>query len=121
MPKYTKYPEVHTKNNLLENKNVKVIHLDNEYVSVKFAHPNLGEVTEVFKKMNNKAQDLALKCIYPGDLQDEDDVYIAKDYYNLHLLDGWETYLEYYNPEDGWYLLSRNFEGDEFDARYLYE
>ena len=40
--------------------------------------------------------------------EDQEQIDIAKDYYNNFLLDGEETYLEYYNPEVGYFLLSRN-------------
>jgi hypothetical protein len=42
-------------------------------------------------------------------MQDEqEEIEIVKDYYNNFLLDGHETYLEYFNQEIGYFLLSRN-------------
>jgi hypothetical protein len=37
----------------------------------------------------------------------------VKDYYNNFLLDGQETYLEYFNEEIGYFILSRNVKETE--------
>jgi hypothetical protein len=111
MPEFARYPEIVVSNTILENKHMKFTHLEGGFLVVKYEHPNLGEITEIFEKTNKTSY--CLKMVYPEDLQDEDEIYMAKEYYNLHLLDGWETYLEYFNPEDGWYLLSRNFDDSQ--------
>lgn len=112
MTKFTQYPEIIIDKTIYDNKNIKVINLGDDFIELNFDHPNLGSVSEIFKKSNNSDK-YSLKFIYPRELQDEDEIHIAKDYYNLFLLESWETYLEYFNPEDGWYLISRNFDMDE--------
>lgn len=111
MAEFTRHPEIIVSNTILENTHMKFTQLDGGFLVAEYEHPNLGEVMETFKKINKTSY--ALKLIYPEDLQDEDEIYMAKEYYNLHLLNGWETYLEYFNPEDGWYLMSRNFSNDK--------
>ncbi len=111
MTNFKKYPEVIINNSILENPNIKVINLGDDYLELNFLHPNLGQVVELFKKVNSNHY--SLKMVYPEDLQEDDEIEIAKEYYNLHLLEGWETYLEYFTPNEGWYLMSRNYESEE--------
>ena len=75
--------------------------------SVTLDHPVLGEVVEVYHYIAAHKL-LCLKSIFPKDMQEEDELEAAKDYYNIHLLDNTETYIEYYNKEVGYFLLSKN-------------
>ena len=85
----------------------KVLRVDKDTYNVNLEHPVLGQVVEVYTIVDRNT--LCLKFIYPVDMQDGyDEIDVAKDYYNNYLLDGEETYLEYYNTEIGYFLLSRN-------------
>jgi len=85
----------------------KVLRVDRDTYNVNFEHPVLGQVIEVYSIVSGDT--LCLKSVYPVEMQDDhEQIDIAKDYYNNYLLDGQETYLEYYNPEVGYFLLSRN-------------
>lgn len=75
--------------------------------SVNFNHPVLGEVVEVYQYVPQHNL-LCLKSVFPKDMQEEDELEAAKDYYNKHLLDDIETYIEYFNKEVGYFLLSKN-------------
>lgn len=75
--------------------------------SVTIDHPVLGEVVEVYHFIPQHNL-LCLKSIYPKDMQEEDELEAAKDYYNKHILDDTETYIEYFNKEVGYFLLSKN-------------
>lgn len=75
--------------------------------SVSIDHPVLGEVVEVYQYIPQH-QLLCLKSIYPKDMQEEEELEAAKDYYNKYLLDDVETYIEYFNKEVGYFLLSKN-------------
>jgi hypothetical protein len=41
-------------------------------------------------------------------MQTPEEMEIVKDYYNNFLLEGEQTYIDYFNPELGYFLLSRN-------------
>lgn len=85
----------------------KVLRVDEETYNVNFEHPVLGQVVEIYEIIDSDT--LCLKSVYPVEMQDDpEQIDIAKDYYNNFLLDGHETYLEYYNAEIGYFLLSRN-------------
>jgi hypothetical protein len=50
-------------------------------------------------------------------MQNEQEMEVVKDYYNNFILEGHETYLEYFNESiGGWYVLSRNVEDSEKEA-----
>lgn len=103
------WPEVYVDINFLKRHDIinKVLRVDRDTYNVNFEHPVLGQVVEVYSITDEST--LCLKSIYPVDMQEDlDQIDIAKDYYNNFLLDGEETYLEYYNHEVGYFLLSRN-------------
>lgn len=75
--------------------------------SVSIDHPVLGEVVEVYQYIPEHRL-LCLKSIYPKDMQEEDELEAAKDYYNKHILNDSDTYIEYFNKEVGYFLLSKN-------------
>ena len=75
--------------------------------SVSIDHPVLGTVIEVYHYVPTHGL-LCLKSIFPQDMQEADEFEAVKDYYNIHLLDNTETYIEYFNKEVGYFLLSKN-------------
>jgi len=110
MKKERLWPEVHVDIKFLKREDIinKILRVDESTFNVNFEHPVLGEVVEVYQLINRDL--LCLKSVYPIDMQNssEDERDIVKDYYNNFLLDGEETYLEYFNNEIGYFLLSRN-------------
>lgn len=102
-------PEIHIDISVLEgNPHVKkVVYLDDGYVHVYYDHPVLGDTLEIYA--NEQGDFLSLKAIYPNDMQDgEEEIGICKDYYNNYVLGGHDTYIDYYRPDTGWYLLTTN-------------
>jgi hypothetical protein len=70
-------------------------------------HPVFGKTLEIFEL--DRDGDLCLKSVFPTEMQDSiEEIQSVKSYYNDYLLDGSESYLEYHNPEVGYFLLSRN-------------
>jgi hypothetical protein len=109
MRKERQWPEVYVDIGFLKRRDIinKVLRVDEFTYNVNFEHSVLGEVVEIYKVAEDGS--LCLKSVYPMDMQeDEEQIDICKDYYNNYLLDGNETYLEYYNEEIGYFLLSRN-------------
>lgn len=110
MKKERQWPEIFVEKEFLRRTDFinKVLRVDATTFNVNFEHPVLGQVVEIFDIHSPEL--LCLKSVYPVEMQDSPDeiVEVAKDYYNNFLLDGNETYLEYFNPEIGYFLLSRN-------------
>ena len=109
MKKEKQWPEIFVEKDFLNNGDIinKVLKVDTRTYNVNFEHPILGQVIEIFDIYDHEL--LCLKSVYPVDMQDTpEEVEVAKDYYNNFLLDGHETYLEYFNPKIGYFLLSRN-------------
>lgn len=108
------WPEIYVDSAFLHRTDIinKILRVDRETYNVNFEHPVLGQVVEIYDIYDKNT--LCLKSVYPVEMQDEpEEIEIAKDYYNNHLLDGQETYLEYFNPEIGYFLLSRNVKETE--------
>jgi hypothetical protein len=104
-----KWPEIFVDINFIHRSDIinKLLRVDQEIFNINYDHPVLGQVVEVFKIVDNKT--MVLKSVYPVEYQEGiDQIDIVKDYYNNFILDGHETYLEYYNSEVGYFLLSRN-------------
>jgi hypothetical protein len=115
MKKPTIYPEIYVEGKFLHRSDIvkKVIRTDKNVFHVTFDHPVLGSVTEIFEMLFKK-NIICLKCCFPHEMQTEEEIEIVKDYYNNFILEGHETYLEYYNEQvGGWYVLSRNAEDPE--------
>lgn len=109
MRKERHWPEIYVNADFLKRHDIinKILRVDEYTYNVNFEHPVLGEVVEIYEVTDKDT--LCLKSVYPTELQDDhEQIDIAKDYYNNFLLDGEETYLEYYNDEVGYFLLSRN-------------
>lgn len=109
MKKERQWPEVFVEIGFLKRTDIvnKVLRVDSTTYNVNFEHPVLGQIVEIYEVYENDL--LCLKSVYPVEMQDEqEEIDIVKDYYNNFLLDGHETYLEYFNQEIGYFLLSRN-------------
>jgi hypothetical protein len=117
MKKERQWPEVYVDIGFLKRREIinKVLRVNESTYNVNFKHPVLGEVVEIYDITDDET--LCLKSVYPMEMQDdEEQIDICKDYYNNFLLDGNETYLEYYNEEIGYFLLSRNVK--EVDVKF---
>jgi hypothetical protein len=109
MKKERQWPEVFVEIEFLKRTDIinKVLRVDSTTYNVNFEHPVLGQIVEIYEIYDKDT--LCLKSVYPVEMQDEfEGIDIVKDYYNNFLLDGHETYLEYFNQEIGYFLLSRN-------------
>lgn len=114
MKKPTVYPEIYVESKFLRREDIvqKVIRTDGDTAHVTFEHPVLGTVTEIFEILFKKNL-ICLKCVFPHEMQTEEEIDVVKDYYNNYILEGHETYLEYFNEQvGGWYILSRNVENE---------
>ena len=109
MKKERQWPEVFVEIEFLKRTDIinKVLRVDSTTYNVNFEHPVLVQIVEIYEIYDRDT--LCLKSVYPVEMQDEfEGIDIVKDYYNNFLLDGHETYLEYFNQEIGYFLLSRN-------------
>lgn len=110
MKKERTWPEIFVESEFLQRKDIinKILRVDSATYNVNFEHPVLGQIVEIYEISDDRSL-LCLKSVYPIEMQDtQEEIDIVKDYYNNFLLDGHETYLEYLNPEIGYFLLSRN-------------
>lgn len=117
MKKERQWPEVYVDIDFLQRREIinKVLRVDESTYNVNFEHPVLGQVVEIYDITDDET--LCLKSVYPMEMQDDQEqIDICKDYYNNFLLDGHETYLEYFNEEIGYFLLSRNVK--EVDTKF---
>lgn len=109
MKKERHWPEIYVDISFLNRTDIinKILRVDGKTYNVNFNHPVLGETVEIYHITDDNT--LCLKSIYPVDMQDsQEEMETVRDYYNNYLLDGIETYLEYFNPDVGYFLLSRN-------------
>jgi hypothetical protein len=84
-----------------------VVQIDSDTYKVIMEHPVFGTTIEIFE--HDQSDDtLCLRSVFPVEMQSEEEVEIVKDYLNNFILEGEQTFLEYYNPEAGYFLLSRN-------------
>lgn len=105
-----RYPEVYVEMDFLERSDIitEKARVDEESIRVKMNHPVFGEDTSEIYDIDFGDNTLCLKSIYSPQMQTEEEMDIMSDYYNNFLLEGEETYIPYYHPEVGYYLLSRN-------------
>lgn len=105
------WPEVFVDVDFLKREDIieqVAIRPDSDVYDVIFEHPVFGRTLETFE-LDEEGEVLMLKFIYPMEIQDDPEVIdITKDYYNNYLLDGEETYIEYFEKSIGYFLLSRN-------------
>jgi hypothetical protein len=83
-----------------------VIKVRSDTYKVILDHPVFGMTIEIME-LDPEDNTLCLRSIFPTEMQSEEEMESVKDYYR-YLLDGEDTYIDYYNPEFGYFLLSRN-------------
>jgi hypothetical protein len=110
MQSLKRYPEVYVELDFLTARDdiiEKVVKVNDYTYKVLMDHPVFGRTVEVFE-LDKSDSTLCLRSVYPSEMQTEEEMDIVKDYYNNFLLGGENTYIEYYNGEIGYFLLSRN-------------
>ena len=110
LKKQKRYPEIFVELDFLTSRDdvvKEVIQLTKDTFKVTIDHPVFGKTVEVFE-VDFRDLTLCLKSIFPTEMQTEDEMEIVKDYYNNYLLEGEETYIDYFAKEVGYFLLSRN-------------
>lgn len=105
-----RYPEVYVEMDFLDRSDIieERARVDSESIRVKMNHPVFGEGTVEIYDIDFNDNTLCLKSIYSPGMQTEEELDVMSDYVNNYLLEGEQTYLPYYHPEIGYYLLSRN-------------
>lgn len=103
------YPEILVTTDFADREEIEDIEEEDDVplLHITYSHPIFGLITETFL-YTDEVDYFILKSSTPHDCQDFDSIQEIKKYYNDYLLGGNETYLEYFNPEIGWYLLTRN-------------
>jgi hypothetical protein len=84
-----------------------VVKVDDTTYRVILEHPVFGKTVEIFEH-DPADNTLCLRSVFPVEMQTEEEMEIVKDYLNNFILEGNNTYIEYHNPEAGYFLLSRN-------------
>jgi hypothetical protein len=110
MKKQRRYPEIFVEMDFLTSRPdivYSVIQLNDSTYRVIFEHPVFGETVEIFE-MDRGDNTLCLKSSFPSEMQTEEEMGVVKDYYNNFLLEGEQTYIEYFSKDVGYFLLSRN-------------
>lgn len=104
-----RYPEIFVEKDWLTTRTDiirKVAEVDAGTFRVIYEHPVFGEALEIFE--TDEDGHLCLKSIFTPEMQTEEELDVVKDYYNNFILEGVDTYIEYFNPGVGYFLLSRN-------------
>lgn len=84
-----------------------VVKIDEDTYKVVMEHPVFGTTVEIFEH-DSSDNTLCLRSIFPTEMQSEEEIESVKDYLNNFILKGEQTFIEYYNPQAGYFLLSRN-------------
>lgn len=109
MKQIKRYPEIFVEADYLTTRDDLirgVIKVRSDTYKVVMDHPVFGMTIEIME-LDPGDNTLCLRSIFPTEMQSEDEMEVVKDYYR-YVLDGEETYIDYYNPEIGYFLLSRN-------------
>jgi hypothetical protein len=105
-----RYPEIFVEKEFLSVRDdiiYQVAKINSDTYRVILEHPVFGKTMEIFEEDGDG--DLCLKSVFPMEMQDEiEEIEAVMDYLNNYLLEGEETYLQYHNPDVGYFLLSRN-------------
>jgi hypothetical protein len=104
-----RFPEIFVASDWLTSRDdiiQKVVKIDDDTYRVIMEHPVFGPCMEIFEQDGDG--DLCLKSIFTPEMQSPQEFEIVKDYYNNYILEGEDTYIEYFNPSVGYFLLSRN-------------
>jgi len=106
-----RWPEVYVEKEFLTANTqvvLQVSKLDDDTYKLLLEHPVFGKTVEIFE-LDESDDTLCLKSVFPIEMQDSaEEIEIVKDYLNNYLLEGSETYIEYFNKDLGFFLLSRN-------------
>jgi hypothetical protein len=111
MDKMKRYREVFVEADFLTARDDiirEVVKVTEDTYKVRMDHPVFGDTIEVFE-LDESDDTLCLRSVFPIEMQDSAEEFaMVSDYYNNFLLDGENTYIDYYNKEVGYFLLSRN-------------
>lgn len=110
MKKIKRFPEIFVERDYLSLRTdiiEEVVKVSPDTYKVTLNHPVFGKTIEMMEEDPNDGT-LCLRSVFPSEMQTEEDMEVVKDYLNNHLLEGHDTYLEYFNKELGYFLLSRN-------------
>lgn len=105
-----RYPEIYVELDFLTTRDdivQRVVKLDEDTYKVIMDHPVFGPTVEIFE-LDTDDNTLCLRSIFPSEMQTEEEMEAVKDYYNNFLLEGHNTYIDYFNKDVGYFLLSRN-------------
>jgi hypothetical protein len=105
-----RFPEIFVEKDFLTTRDdivYRVIKVDDTTYKVLLEHPVLGKTLEIFE-LDPEDNTLCLKSVFPSEMQTESEMEVVLDYYNNFLLKGQNTYMDYYNKQVGYFLLSRN-------------
>jgi hypothetical protein len=109
MKQIRRYPEIFVEADYLTTRDDLirgVIKVRSDTYKVVLDHPMFGMTIEIME-LDPGDNTLCLRSVFPTEMQSEEEMEVVKDYYR-YLLDGEDTYIDYYNPEVGYFLLSRN-------------
>jgi len=109
MKQIKRYPEIFVEADYLTTRDDLirgVIKVRSDTYKVVMDHPVFGMTIEIME-LDPGDNTLCLRSIFPTEMQSEEEMEVVKDYYR-YVLDGEDTYIDYYNPEIGYFLLSRN-------------
>lgn len=110
MKRLKRYPEIYVEADFLTTRDDiirGVVKVNDSTYRVALVHPVFGETIEIFE-LDPGDNTLCLRSVFPKEMQSEEEMEIVKDYLNNYILGGQHTYIEYYNKETGYFLLSRN-------------
>jgi hypothetical protein len=111
MDKMKRYREVFVEADFLTARDDiirEVVKVTEDTYKVRMDHPVFGDTVEVFE-LDESDNTLCLRSVFPIEMQDSAEEFaMVSDYYNNFLLEGENTYIDYYNKEVGYFLLSRN-------------
>jgi len=110
MQRLKRYPEIYVEGKYLSDRTdiiKEVVQVDMTTFKVRIDHPVFGDTVEIME-LDTEDGTLCLRSIFPSEMQSEEEMDIVKDYYNNFILNGQETYIEYFNKDIGYFLLSRN-------------
>lgn len=121
--KQKRYPEIFVERDFLTTRDdiiYGVIKIDEKNYKVVLEHPAFGKTVEIFE-LDSNDDTLCLRSIFPSEMQSEEELEMVKDYYNNFILEGENTYIEYFNKDVGYFLLSRNIGVYDFKAEEIKE
>lgn len=111
MDRIKRYKEVFVEADFLTTRDDiirEVVKVSDDTYKVRMNHPVFGDTIEIFE-IDESDNTLCLRSVFPIEMQDSAEEFaMVSDYYNNFLLEGENTYIDYYNKQVGYFLLSRN-------------